>query len=294
MTTKPPIRDLPLADGRVLLLSERAHVMGILNVTPDSFSDGGRYFDVEAALKQGIALADDGADLIDVGGESTRPGADPVETAEEIRRVVPVIEALADAVSVPISIDTMKAEVARAALDAGAAVVNDVSAGRFDPSLLRLAADRGVPVVLMHMLGEPRTMQQNPTYRDVVAEVAAFLDARASEARATGIAPDRIVVDPGFGFGKTPAHNLVLLKELRRFTELGHAVLVGTSRKSFIGATLDLPIEQRLEGTAATVALAIANGAAIVRVHDVEPMRRVASMVEAVLQAGGPGTETGR
>ncbi|MGZ4188331.1 MAG: dihydropteroate synthase [Actinomycetota bacterium] len=294
MTTKPPIRDLPLADGRVLLLSERAHVMGILNVTPDSFSDGGRYFDVEAALKQGIALADDGADLIDVGGESTRPGADPVETAEEIRRVVPVIEALADAVSVPISIDTMKAEVARAALDAGAAVVNDVSAGRFDPSLLRLVADRGAPVVLMHMLGEPRTMQQNPTYRDVVAEVAAFLDARASDARATGIAPDRIVVDPGFGFGKTPAHNLVLLKELRRFTELGHAVLVGTSRKSFIGATLDLPIEQRLEGTAATVALAIANGAAIVRVHDVEPMRRVASMVEAVLQAGGPGTETGR
>ncbi|MGZ4241217.1 MAG: dihydropteroate synthase [Actinomycetota bacterium] len=294
MTTKPPIRDLPLADGRVLLLSERAHVMGILNVTPDSFSDGGRYFDVEAALKQGIALADDGADLIDVGGESTRPGADPVETAEEIRRVVPVIEALADAVSVPISIDTMKAEVARAALDAGAAVVNDVSAGRFDPSLLRLAADRGVPVVLMHMLGEPRTMQQNPTYRDVVAEVAAFLHARASDARAAGIAPDRIVIDPGFGFGKTPAHNLVLLKELRRFTELGHAVLVGTSRKSFIGATLDLPIEQRLEGTAATVALAIANGAAIVRVHDVEPMRRVASMVEAVLQAGGPGTETGR
>ncbi|MGZ4141479.1 MAG: dihydropteroate synthase [Actinomycetota bacterium] len=294
MTTKPPIRDLPLADGRVLLLSERAHVMGILNVTPDSFSDGGRYFDVEAALKQGIALADDGADLIDVGGESTRPGADPVETAEEIRRVVPVIEALADAVSVPISIDTMKAEVARAALDAGSAVVNDVSAGRFDPSLLRLVADRGAPVVLMHMLGEPRTMQQNPTYRDVVAEVAAFLDARASDARATGIAPDRIVIDPGFGFGKTPAHNLVLLKELRRFTELGHAVLVGTSRKSFIGATLDLPIEQRLEGTAATVALAIANGAAIVRVHDVEPMRRVASMVEAVLQAGGPGTETGR
>ncbi|MGZ4105207.1 MAG: dihydropteroate synthase, partial [Actinomycetota bacterium] len=204
MTTKPPIRDLPLADGRVLLLSERAHVMGILNVTPDSFSDGGRYFDVEAALKQGIALADDGADLIDVGGESTRPGADPVETAEEIRRVVPVIEALADAVSVPISIDTMKAEVARAALDAGAAVVNDVSAGRFDPSLLRLVADRGAPVVLMHMLGEPRTMQQNPTYRDVVAEVAAFHDARASDARATGIAPDRIVIDPGFGFGKTP------------------------------------------------------------------------------------------
>ncbi|MGZ4205239.1 MAG: dihydropteroate synthase [Actinomycetota bacterium] len=163
MTTKPPIRDLPLADGRVLLLSERAHVMGILNVTPDSFSDGGRYFDVEAALKQGIALADDGADLIDVGGESTRPGADPVETAEEIRRVVPVIEALADAVSVPISIDTMKAEVARAALDAGAAVVNDVSAGRFDPSLLRLVADRGAPVVLIHMQGEPRTMQQKPT-----------------------------------------------------------------------------------------------------------------------------------
>lgn len=258
--------------------------MGILNITPDSFSDGGMFFDVEDALKQGIALAEDGADIIDIGGESTRPGAEPVDAREEISRVVPVIEALRGRIETPISIDTTKAAVAEAALDAGADIVNDVSAGRFDPQMLGLVAARGVPVVLMHMLGEPRTMQEAPTYEDATGEVSAFLVSRASAAQEAGVARNRIVVDPGFGFGKTREHNLMLLRNLRRFTDFGYPVLAGTSRKSFIGSTLDLPVGERLEGTAATVALAVAGGVAIVRVHDVGPMRRVASMVEAVLE----------
>lgn len=294
MDPRPQIPDLPLANSGVLRLSERAHIMGVLNVTPDSFSDGGRFFDVEDALKQGIALAEEGADVIDVGGESTRPGAEPVEIAEEIRRVVPVIEALRDTIRVPISVDTMKADVAAAAIDAGAAIVNDVSAGRFDPAMLPLVAARGAPIVLMHMLGEPRTMQSAPVYADVTAEIRAFLAARAEAAREAGVPSEMIVVDPGFGFGKTREHNLVLLRDLGRFTELGYAVLAGTSRKSFIGATLDLPVGERLEGTAATVALAVAAGAAIVRVHDVGPMCRVASMVEAVLRVTSPSAEAER
>jgi len=284
MEPRPLIPDLPLANGTVLRLSERTHVMGIVNVTPDSFSDGGRFFDAEDALKQGIALAEDGADIIDIGGESTRPGSEPVDAAEEIARVVPVVAALRERLETPISIDTTKAEVASAALDAGADIVNDVSAGRFDEAMLSLVADREVPVVLMHMLGEPRTMQQDPCYEDVTGDVKAFLGERAQAALAAGVARDKIVIDPGFGFGKTREHNLELLRNLRRFTELGYPVLAGTSRKSFIGTTLDLPVGERLEGTAATVALAVANGAAIVRVHDAGPMRRVASMVEAVLE----------
>ena len=294
MEPRPGVNDLPLANGAVLRLSERTHVMGILNVTPDSFSDGGRFFDAEDAMKQGIALAEDGADIIDVGGESTRPGAEPVDPGEEISRVVPVIEALRERIETPISIDTTKAEVAAAALTAGADIVNDVSAGRFDSQMLGLAAGRGVPVVLMHMLGEPRTMQAAPAYEDVTEEVAAFLRARAQAAREAGIASEKIVIDPGFGFGKTREHNLELLRNLRRFTELGYPLLAGTSRKSFIGATLDLPVGERLEGTAATVALAVAAGASIVRVHDVGPMRRVASMVEAVLRATSSGAERER
>jgi len=274
----------------VLPVSERAQIMGIVNVTPDSFSDGGLYFDTESAIKHGLALVDDGADLIDVGGESTRPGADPVDTAEEIRRVIPVVDALARA-GVRVSIDTMKASVAQAALDAGAVIVNDVSAGRFDDSMLPLVAERNVPIVLMHMLGEPRTMQVEPRYDDVVAEVGDFLGARSDAAIAAGIARDRIVIDPGFGFGKTREHNLLLLKNLGELGGLGFPILAGTSRKSFIGTTLDLPITERLEGTAATVALAVAGGAAIVRVHDVAAMKRVVSMVEAVLRVSDPGRE---
>lgn len=271
-----------------LKLRDRAHVMGIVNVTPDSFSDGGLFLDVEAAVKHGARLASDGADILDVGGESTRPGAQPVDAAEEIRRVVPVIEGLVAATNIPISIDTMKSAVARAALDAGVQIVNDVSAGRHDDEMFALVAERGVPIVLMHMLGDPRTMQAAPSYDDVVDDVRDFLAARAEEAIRHGIDPSKIVVDPGFGFGKTKEHNLLLLKHLARIAGLGFPVLAGTSRKNFIGATLDLPVEERLEGTAATVALAVANGANIVRVHDAGPMRRVVGMVEAVLRVKDP------
>ncbi len=272
-------------DDKVLPLSQRAHVMGIVNVTPDSFSDGGLFLDPETAIKHGLHLAEEGADILDVGGESTRPGADPVDADTETRRVVPVIEGLARQTPTPISVDTTKAEVARAALDAGASIINDVSAGRFDPPILDLAAERGVPVVLMHMLGDPRTMQQDPTYDDVVGEIATFLADRADAAVAAGVSRARILIDPGFGFGKTREHNLILLRRLRELTSLGTPVVAGTSRKSFIGLTLDVPVEERLEGTAATVAVAVMNGAAVVRVHDAGPMRRVASMVDAVTRA---------
>ena len=271
--------------GRVLPLSQRAHVMGIVNVTPDSFSDGGRFLDPSAAVAHGIALVEEGADLLDVGGESTRPGADPVDARDEAARVVPVIEALAAKTKVPISVDTTKASVAAAALDAGASIVNDVSAGRADPEMFSLVADRRVPIVLMHMLGDPRTMQRDPTYRDVVGEVYGFLADRADAAITAGVDPARILIDPGFGFGKTREHNLVLLRRLREFRCLGYPVLVGTSRKSFIGQTLDVPVDERTEGTAATVAMAVVAGAAVIRVHNVLPMRRVAGMVEAILRA---------
>jgi dihydropteroate synthase len=289
-----PAHDLALPDGRVLPLGQRVHIMGIVNVTPDSFSDGGRYLDADAAVEHALRLADEGADVLDVGGESTRPGADPVSPEKEMERVLPVVEVLASKAVVAVSIDTSKAAVARAALEAGAQIVNDVAAGRFDPDVLSVAAERGAPVVLMHMRGEPRTMQQNPSYTDVVGEVAAFLDERAEAAITAGVPRDKIIIDPGFGFGKTREHNLTLLARLREFRCLGFPVLAGTSRKSFIGATLgDLPVDERLEGTAATVALAVANGASIVRVHDVREMRRVASMVEAVKAAVATGDGRG-
>jgi dihydropteroate synthase len=289
-----PSHDLVLPDGRTLLLSQRVHIMGIVNVTPDSFSDGGRFLDPDAAIEHGLRLADEGADIIDVGGESTRPGAVPVDAEAEADRVVRVVDALASKSGIPVSIDTTKASVARAALDAGAQVLNDVAAGRFDPEMLPLAAERKTPVVIMHMRGDPRTMQKTPVYDDVVGEIAGYLEDRAEAAVAAGIPRDRIVVDPGFGFGKTRDHNLVLLRRLREFRCLGFPILAGTSRKSFIGASLgDLPVDERLEGTAATVALSVANGASIVRVHDVREMARVVRMVEAVQDAVEPGDGRG-
>ncbi len=281
-----PAHDLALPDGRVLPLSQRVHLMGIVNVTPDSFSDGGRFYETGDAIDHGLRLADEGADILDVGGESTRPGADPVSADDEAGRVVPVVEALAAKAGIPVSVDTSKAAVARAALDAGAQIVNDVAAGRFDAGLLPLVAERDAPIVLMHMLGEPHTMQKDPRYGDVVGEIAEFLEDRASAAVEAGVGRERIVVDPGFGFGKTREHNLVLLQRLRELRCLGFPVLSGTSRKSFIGATLgDLPVGERIEGTAATVALAVMGGASLVRVHDVREMARVVRMVEAVLSA---------
>lgn len=276
--------------GRVLPTSSRCLVMGVVNVTPDSFADGGRYLDRRAAVAHGLALAAEGADLLDVGGESTRPGATDVEEAVELDRVVPVVEALAAATDVPVSVDTRKAAVARAALAAGAAIVNDVSAGRDDPDLLGVAAAAGAPVVLMHMQGTPATMQDDPSYRDVLAEVEAFLQERCAAAEAAGVALDALVVDPGIGFGKRDEHNYALLGGLARLTRLGHPVLVGPSRKGFIGRALDLPVEERLEGTAATVVWAVERGARIVRVHDVAPMVRTVRMTEALLTGGGvPG-----
>jgi dihydropteroate synthase len=273
--------------GRLLPTSTRCQVMGIVNVTPDSFADGGRYLDPAAAVAHGLELAAEGADLLDVGGESTRPGAAYVEEAVELRRVLPVVEGLAAATDVPISIDTRKAAVAGAALAAGATMVNDVSAGRDDPDLLGVAADAGAAVVLMHMQGTPATMQDDPHYGDVLAEVEAFLQERLVAAEAAGVPGAALVVDPGIGFGKRDEHNYALLGGLARLTRLGHPVLVGTSRKGFIGRALDLPVGERLEGSAAAVVWAVERGARIVRVHDVAPMVRTVRMTEALL-AGAP------
>lgn len=274
-----------LCRGRTLPLSQRVHVMGILNVTPDSFSDGGSFFDRSAAVDRALQMVEEGADIIDIGGESTRPGAGDVAPAEELERVVPVVEAVAAATGVAISIDTTKALVAKAALDAGAVIVNDISALRFDPAMAEVVASSGAGVVLMHMQGRPRTMQSNPTYTDVVEDVAAELSGWAGRALDAGIVGEQIVLDPGIGFGKTREHNLLLLKSLDRLTRLGYPVLVGASRKSFIGTTLDLPVGERVEGSAAVVAWAAAQGAAIVRVHDVRHMVRVVRMIDAIRKA---------
>ena len=277
--------DLRVAD-RVLPTATRCLVMGVVNVTPDSFSDGGRYLDPDAAVAHGQALAAEGADLLDVGGESTRPGAGGVTEAVELERVLPVVEGLAASAGVPVSIDTRKAAVAAAALSVGAAMVNDVSAGRHDPELLAVAAQNKVPLVLMHMRGNPATMQDDPSYDDVVAEVEAFLDERCQAAEAAGVDHDALVVDPGIGFGKRDRDNYALLDDLARLTRLGHPVLVGTSRKGFIGRALDAPVDQRLEGTAATVVWAVQRGARIVRVHDVGPIVRAVRMTESLLRWG--------
>lgn len=270
---------------------DRVHIMGILNVTPDSFSDGGEFFDRDLAVRRGVEMASEGADIIDVGGESTRPGAQPVSIVEELERVVPVIKALSVEVDVPISIDTTKSEVAEAAIDSGAVIVNDVSAMRFDRAMEEVVASTQAAVVLMHMLGEPRTMQKDPHYNDVVVEVSTDLFGWAERAEAAGVEHNRISLDPGIGFGKTREHNLALLRNLevlsspKRLSAASgdsYPILVGPSRKSFIGMTLDLPVEQRLEGTAAVVAWAVVRGANIVRVHDVKEMVRVVRMVEAI------------
>jgi len=266
----------------------RARVMGILNVTPDSFSDGGDFATREAALRHARQMVADGADLIDVGGESTRPGAPPVSVAEELDRVIPVIEALASELAVPVSVDTSKPEVMRAAVAAGAGLINDVAALR-RPGALAAAAALRVPVCLMHMQGEPGTMQQDPAYGDVVAEVAAFLAGRLAACEAAGIPRERLLVDPGFGFGKTLAHNLALLRGLPRLALLGVPVLAGLSRKSMIGALLGgVPVGERLHGSVAAAVLAVERGAAIVRVHDVGPTVQALRIVAAVRgDAGG-------
>jgi dihydropteroate synthase len=261
----------------------RTLVMGVLNTTPDSFSDGGRFEDLPAALDHARKLIDEGADIIDIGGCSTRPGSVECDEDEEIRRTVPVIGKLRAAGKVAISIDTSRVEVARRALDAGADIINDVTAFSRDEAMAGLAASRDVPVVLMHMQGAPRTMQENPSYSDLMGEVYRFLSRAVSRAEAAGLSRGRIAVDGGFGFGKTVEHNLEMLNRLHELRSLGCPVLIGTSRKSTIGKVLDRPVEERLMGTAATVALSVASGASIVRVHDVALMRDVVRMTETVL-----------
>jgi len=278
--------------GRILRL-DRTRVMGIVNVTPDSFSDGGAHFDVDAAVAHGLQLAEEGADILDVGGESTRPGADEVAVEEELRRVLPVIERLVKETALPVSVDTSKPEVMRAAVDAGAGMINDVYALRREGALDAVAA-LGVPVVLMHMLGEPRSMQEAPDYDEVVGDVHRFLAERIFAAEMAGIAKKRIVVDPGFGFGKTTQHNLQLLARLERFTELGVPVLAGLSRKRTIGELTgrDAPRE-RVHGSVAAHLVAAQRGARIVRVHDVAATVDALKLWQAVAEVPEPRRDAG-
>jgi len=271
--------------GRELKLGEKTLVMGIVNVTPDSFSGDGLGSDAEAAVAQGLRMVEEGADLLDIGGESTRPGSEPVSKEDELRRVLPVIEGLSREVQVPISVDTYKSEVAREALARGAAIVNDISGLHADPELARVAAEAGAAVIVMHIQGTPRDMQKEPKYADVIGEISEYLAEGIARGEAAGLTREQIVVDPGIGFGKTLEHNLEILRRLREFRSLGCPVMVGTSRKSMIGKLLgDLPPDQRVEGTAATVALAVAAGADIVRVHDAKEMARVARVADAILR----------
>ena len=273
----PPVMDNPFFNAAHTLL------MGIVNVTPDSFSDGGRYLDPELAIRHARALADDGADILDVGGESTRPGSEPVTAEEELRRVLPVIETLVKDGAAAISIDTTKPEVADACLQAGAHIVNDIS-GLRNHAMREVAARHGAAVVIMHMQGTPKTMQQAPHYTDVVHDVAAYLQAQAALAREAGIRD--IAIDPGIGFGKTVAHNLEILARLREFAALGYPLLLGPSRKSFLGKLPGAAVdERRLEGTIAACVVAALNGASVLRVHDVAECKRALRVVDAIRAA---------
>jgi len=264
-------------------LTARTHLMGVLNVTPDSFSDGGLFCDPERAVRRGLEMVEEGADFIDVGGESTRPGSDPVTVEEELRRVLPVIERLSKATDIPISVDTYKSAVARRALEAGARIINDVSGLHFDPDLADVAAGGGATLVIMHMKGTPKSMQADPVYEDVIAEIAEYLAAAIRVAEAKGV--EQIFIDPGIGFGKSPSHNVQIIRRLGELGPLGHPILVGPSRKSFIGKILDLPADERLEGTAAAVAASVMNGANVVRVHDVKQMLRVTRVADAIVHS---------
>ncbi len=263
--------------------SKRTYIMGILNVTPDSFSDGGKYFDKDSAVEQALRMKDEGADIIDIGGESTRPGAEKISVKEEISRVVPVIGALADKIGIPISVDTYKSVVAEAAILSGASIINDISGLRFDPQMPHVAARYNVAVVIMHIKGTPKNMQNNPTYKALIPEIMDYLKEGIEIAGNAGVADDKIIIDPGIGFGKTAEHNLEVIKRLNEFTGFEKPVLLGPSRKSFIGRILGgLPVTERIEGTAAAVAIGIFNGANIIRVHDIKAMVRVARIADRI------------
>lgn len=266
--------------------------MGVLNVTPDSFSDGGMFLDPAKAVDHGLKLIDDGADILDIGGESTRPGSDPVSIEEERSRVIPVLTALRKRTNALISIDTTKYDISREALDVGADIVNDISASRFDPRTLALTAGKNVPIVLMHMKGRPKTMQVKPRYDDLLSEVKSFFEERISTALALGVSRDQVIIDPGIGFGKQLEHNTALIKNLHYFEELGRPLLIGISRKSFIGQVLNQPPSARIEGTLAAAVLSVWNGAHILRVHDVAAVSRAVKMAETIMGAQTASEDT--
>lgn len=282
---------LVTARSQMLRLESRPLIMGILNVTPDSFSDGGAYLRVEQALRHAKQMHEEGADIIDIGAESSRPGSRPIDQAEELRRLLPVLEAVHEAVPLPISVDTTKAAVARQAIQAGAVIVNDITALRGDPLMTELVAESGAAVVLMHMQGTPQTMQKAPRYQDVTQEVTAFLSEQAQKAVDHGIQRSQIILDPGFGFGKLQVHNLQLLAEFTMLTKLGYPMLVGLSRKQFIGHLTQQPIHERGYGTAGAVAVAVLKGAHLIRVHDVRSMRDTVSVVSAICRHARSGGE---
>lgn len=281
MMAPRPTYEWRMAGGRTMTLGATTRVMGILNITPDSFSDGGRHLDPEKALEAARAMMAAGADILDIGGESTRPGSEPVPPAEQIRRILPVIRGAA-ALGFPVSVDTTQAEVARAALDAGAVIVNDISGLRFDPELADVSREAGAGLVLMHSRGTPRDMQHDPSYHDVVSEVLAGLEEACRRAEERGVDRSRIVVDPGIGFGKTVNHNLELLQHLDRLVAAGYPVLIGASRKSFISRILDVGIEDRLEGSLTAAVAAVLSGAHLVRVHDVAATVRAVRVADAI------------
>lgn len=263
--------------------SQKVEIMGILNVTPDSFSDGGKYFAPEKAIVYAEKMAEEGADIIDVGGESTRPGAESVPLEEELKRVIPVISELAKRVKVRISIDTYKSEVARQALDCGARMVNEISSLRFDPQMVEILSKYKVPVIIMHMLGTPRNMQDNPRYEDVVGEIFSFFEERIEFASQNGIKKENIYLDPGIGFGKSVEHNLEILRRIGEFHSLGYPLVLGTSRKSFLGKILDADVGERLEGSIATYIWAVLQKVKVLRVHDVRETKRAVKVVEAIM-----------
>jgi len=271
--------------GQTVQLGKKMLIMGVLNVTPDSFYDGGRYYDSKQAVERALQMVEEGADIIDIGGESSRPGANSVEEKEELGRVIPVIKKLASRTKVPISIDTYKAGVAKKAIDAGAGMVNDISALRMDEKMADIVHSSGVPVCLMHMQGTPRNMQKNPRYKDVVSEIFAFLKERIDFCEQAGIEIEKTIVDPGIGFGKTVLHNLEILKNLDQFKSLGRPIMIGVSRKSFIGKVLQLEPEERLEGSLASAIWCMVKGASILRVHDVRETKRAIKIVEAIARA---------
>lgn len=272
---------------RTLNLGERTLLMGVLNITPDSFSDGGLFFDRDKAIAHGLKMAEEGADIIDVGGESTRPGSRPLGLEEELRRVLPVVEGLTKEVKIPVSIDTYKSEVARRAIDAGAEIINDISGLHFDPELASVAAGANVPIVLMHIRGTPETMQKEVHYDSLFSEIIKSLRESIRRAESAGVDPEQIVIDPGIGFGKTLQNNLLLIKHLSEFRIFGKPLLIGTSRKSFIGKILETHPDERLEGTLSSIAISVLNGAHIIRAHDVLQAKRAIVVADAIRRAEG-------